>query len=84
VALALPRSIDLIVSMLAVHKTGAAYLPLDIEYPADRIGYMLEDAQALVTITNTDTSTRLPQTGANQDQLVLDQPTTIGAVARLW
>jgi nonribosomal peptide synthetase DhbF len=82
VALALPRSIDLIVSMLAVHKTGAAYLPLDIEYPADRIGYMLEDAQALVTITNTETSTRLPQTGANQDQLVLDHTAILEQLAQ--
>lgn len=83
VALALTRSIDLIVSMLAVHKTGAAYLPLDIDYPADRIGYMLEDAQALVTITNVETSKGLPQTGANQDQLVLNDIATLEKLTHL-
>jgi nonribosomal peptide synthetase DhbF len=77
VALALPRSIDLIVSMLAVHKTGAAYLPLDIDYPPDRIAYMLDDAQALVTLTTVEISVKLPQTEAGQQkQLVLDQDAT--------
>src|SRR5581483_11345873 len=44
VALALPRSADLVVAILAVLKTGAAYVPLDPDYPADRIAYMVEDA----------------------------------------
>ncbi len=44
VALALPRSELLVVALLAVLKAGAAYLPLDVEYPAERIGTMLADA----------------------------------------
>lgn len=44
VALALPRGMELIVSMLAMLKAGAAYLPLDPDYPAARIGFMLDDA----------------------------------------
>ena len=43
-ALALPRSAELVVAVLAVVKAGGAYLPVDPGYPAQRIGYMLADA----------------------------------------
>ncbi|MEU9026481.1 amino acid adenylation domain-containing protein [Streptomyces sp. NPDC048383] len=51
VAVALPRSADLVVTLLAVLKSGAAYLPLDPGYPADRIAYMLDDAAPAITVT---------------------------------
>jgi len=50
VALALPRSLDLVVGVLAVLKTGAAYVPVDPDYPADRIAYMLEDSKPVLTV----------------------------------
>ncbi|NEA14219.1 condensation domain-containing protein [Streptomyces halstedii] len=52
VALAVPRSVEMVASMLAVLKTGAAYLPIDPDYPGERIAYMLSDAApALVVVT---------------------------------
>ncbi|MFJ9691145.1 amino acid adenylation domain-containing protein [Kitasatospora sp. NPDC101183] len=60
VALALPRSVRLVVALLAVAKSGAAYLPLDPDYPADRLAYMLADAAPAALITDGDTAPRLP------------------------
>ncbi|WP_176735225.1 non-ribosomal peptide synthetase [Streptomyces sp. EN27] len=51
VAVVLPRSVDIAVALLAVLKTGAAYLPLDPEYPADRLAYMLRDAAPGLVLT---------------------------------
>ncbi|MEU2995022.1 amino acid adenylation domain-containing protein [Streptomyces griseoincarnatus] len=45
VAVALPRSIDLVIATLAVVKSGAAYIPVDIDYPAQRIDSMFADAR---------------------------------------
>ncbi|MFF0746374.1 amino acid adenylation domain-containing protein [Streptomyces sp. NPDC004111] len=60
VALALPRSVDLVTGLLAVSLSGAAYLPLDPDYPADRLAYMLEDARPAALVTDSATATRLP------------------------
>ncbi len=51
VAVALPRSLALVVSLLAVHRAGAAYLPLDTGYPAERLAYTLADARPICLIT---------------------------------
>ncbi|MFE2032055.1 amino acid adenylation domain-containing protein [Streptomyces scopuliridis] len=51
VALALPRSVDTVVAALAVLKSGAAYLPVDPDYPAERIRFMLGDARPELVIT---------------------------------
>ncbi|MCK9898325.1 non-ribosomal peptide synthetase, partial [Frankia sp. AgB32] len=50
VALALPRSLDLFVAVLAVVKAGGAYLPIDTASPADRIGQILKDARPAACI----------------------------------
>ena len=57
VALLMPRSLEMVVAILAVLKSGAAYLPIDPDYPADRIAAMLADANPIATLTevsNTD------------------------------
>ncbi|MBQ0827118.1 amino acid adenylation domain-containing protein [Streptomyces tagetis] len=60
VALALPRSLDLVTGLLAVSLSGAGYLPLDPDYPADRLAYMLADARPAAVVTDTATAPRLP------------------------
>ncbi|MDW4897352.1 amino acid adenylation domain-containing protein [Streptomyces californicus] len=60
VALALPRSPDLVAGLLAVSLAGAAYLPMDPDYPADRLAYMLEDARPAALITDAATAGTLP------------------------
>lgn len=51
VAVCLERSIEMIVALLGVLKTGAAYLPLDPQYPRERLAFMLEDSRARVVVT---------------------------------
>ena len=59
VALVLDKSELMMVAILAVWKTGAAYVPIDADYPDDRIGYMLEDTDCRLILTNRDYATRL-------------------------
>ncbi|SNS43135.1 non-ribosomal peptide synthase domain TIGR01720/amino acid adenylation domain-containing protein [Actinomadura meyerae] len=54
VALALPRSADLVVAILAVLKAGAAYVPIDPDYPEDRIAYMVDDARPVLALRPED------------------------------
>ena len=50
--LCLERSVEMVVALLGVLKAGGAYLPLDPEYPLERLGYMLEDAGVGVVLTS--------------------------------
>ena len=52
VGICLERSIDLVVGMLGVLKAGAAYVPLDPDYPAERVTYMLSDAGTPILLTS--------------------------------
>ncbi|MET7995456.1 non-ribosomal peptide synthase/polyketide synthase [Amycolatopsis sp. NPDC005232] len=61
IALGLPRSIDMVVALFAVLRTGAAYLPLELDYPADRLALMLDDAGPLCLVTTTAVAQDLPQ-----------------------
>ncbi|MEU9099689.1 amino acid adenylation domain-containing protein [Streptomyces sp. NPDC048361] len=59
VGVALDRSIDLVVALLAVLKTGAAYVPVDPRFPAERIRQMIEDAEPRLIVTPVATPTAL-------------------------
>ncbi|MFI1395999.1 amino acid adenylation domain-containing protein [Streptomyces sp. NPDC020681] len=63
VAIALPRSVELIVALLAVLKAGGAYLPLDPGHPPSRLADMLDDAAPVCVVTDTTTRNRLPDHG---------------------
>ncbi|MFJ4584738.1 amino acid adenylation domain-containing protein, partial [Streptomyces echinatus] len=80
VALAVPRSTDLIVAVLAVLKTGAAYLPLDVEYPAERLAFMLRDARPVLMLTTTSAAGHLPE---DTPRLLLDDPAVTTELAGL-
>ncbi|MGX7825161.1 non-ribosomal peptide synthetase [Actinokineospora sp. 24-640] len=62
VALALPRSPALVTAILAVLKSGAAYLPLDTDHPQARLATLLADARPLLTLTTPATAPLLPPT----------------------
>ncbi|MBY4004496.1 amino acid adenylation domain-containing protein, partial [Rhodococcus fascians] len=79
VALALPRSIESVLSVWAVAKTGAAFLPVDPNYPADRIAHMLGDSRAAMGLTDVDSRQSLPDT---VPWLVLDDPETSSELSR--
>ncbi|MDK0523156.1 non-ribosomal peptide synthetase [Streptomyces sp. ML-6] len=81
VALALPRSAELVTGLLAVSLAGAAYLPLDPDYPADRLAYMLADARPAAVVTDTATAPRLP--GHDLPVLTVDGDTTAHATGPL-
>ncbi|MFA5707933.1 amino acid adenylation domain-containing protein, partial [Mycolicibacterium sp.] len=62
VAMLIPRSAEAILSILAVLKTGAAYLPIDPAHPDSRIEFMLRDAEVTAILTTTDLRARLDGT----------------------
>ncbi|WP_306338912.1 amino acid adenylation domain-containing protein, partial [Streptomyces sp. KL118A] len=71
VALALPKSAQLITALIAVLKTGAAYLPIDTAYPAERIRHMVQDARPTLVLTDSTTSALWPE---GTPTLLLDDP----------
>ncbi|CAL9557198.1 amino acid adenylation domain-containing protein [Streptomyces sp. enrichment culture] len=81
VAVMLPRTPEMVVAALAVLKAGAAYLPVDAAYPADRVAYMLDDARPAVLLTDTTTAGRTA--GLAADTLVIDEPGTAERLAAL-
>ena len=81
VALAVPRSVELVTALLAVVKSGAAWLPLDPDHPADRIAHMLDDARPALLITTRDTVPRLPGATATPRLLLDDADLATALVA---
>ena len=59
VAFWLPRSLNAYVSLLGILKTGAAYVPIDPEYPADRVEYILQDSRSAIIIVADEFAERI-------------------------
>ncbi|MCA1695367.1 MAG: amino acid adenylation domain-containing protein, partial [Actinobacteria bacterium] len=79
VALALPRSVDLMVALLAALKSGAAFLPIDLDYPSERIGFMLADAHPVLVVTTTALADQL--LASEVSRVVLDEAHTVAQLA---
>ncbi|HEY0637736.1 MAG TPA: amino acid adenylation domain-containing protein, partial [Pseudonocardiaceae bacterium] len=58
--IAVPRGVEQVAAVLAVLRLGAAYLPLDLTHPADRVAFMLADSGARVLVTTTAEGARVP------------------------
>jgi amino acid adenylation domain-containing protein/non-ribosomal peptide synthase protein (TIGR01720 family) len=71
VGVAMQRSENLLVALLAVLKAGGAYVPLDPDYPAERVAYMLEDSRALVLLTEQTVAATL-SVSADTELLLMD------------
>jgi amino acid adenylation domain-containing protein/non-ribosomal peptide synthase protein (TIGR01720 family) len=67
VGICMERSLDMVVALLGILKAGGAYIPIDPNYPADRLGFMLHDAQLSLLLT---TENLVPQLGDHQIQLI--------------
>ncbi|MET7767040.1 AMP-binding protein, partial [Streptomyces sp. NPDC005393] len=83
VGLCLPRGVDMVVAILASWKAGAAYVPLDPEYPVERLAFMLADSGARAVVLRQDVAGDLAD-GLGADRVVrLDDPETGAELAAL-
>ncbi|MEU2665523.1 amino acid adenylation domain-containing protein [Micromonospora sp. NPDC007220] len=64
VAVALPRRVEVVVTLLAVLRAGGVYVPLDPQHPVQRLSYLLGDTSPAVVVTDDSVRDRLPQTSA--------------------
>ncbi|GAA4525578.1 hypothetical protein GCM10023192_06450 [Amycolatopsis samaneae] len=75
VGVAMERSPELLIAFLAIWKAGAAYVPVDVEYPAERISFILDDSGVSTVLCTEATSAVAPE-----NAIVLDAPGTRAAV----
>ncbi|APR77528.1 Siderophore biosynthesis non-ribosomal peptide synthetase [Minicystis rosea] len=76
VGLCMDRSIDLVVAIVAVLTAGGAYLPLDPEYPRDRLAFMIEDADVSVIVTQARHADMLSGIAADASTICIDGDAT--------
>ncbi|RMZ58791.1 amino acid adenylation domain-containing protein [Chryseobacterium nematophagum] len=81
VALSIPRSIDWIIATLAILETGAAYMPIDSQFPEERIHYMLDKSKASLLLTTTELASTL--FFIETETLVIDDPETCETINNL-
>ncbi|MFB7655255.1 MULTISPECIES: amino acid adenylation domain-containing protein [unclassified Streptomyces] len=82
VAVAVPRRTELVVGMLAVLKAGGVYVPIDPEYPPDRVRYMIEDSDPALVLTTSDVDARIGEECCGPLTFVMDDPGTGRSLAR--
>lgn len=73
VGVCMTRQSEMVIAMMAILKAGAAYVPIDPNYPADRVAYMLEDASAPVVISQSQYGDILPAPSAGFQIINMDQ-----------
>ena len=81
VAVCVDRSLEMIVGLLGILKAGAAYVPLDPSYPAERLAWMLDDARAAALLTQERLAGLLPEAGVPTVRLDADWPAIAAAGA---
>ncbi|MGN5634527.1 amino acid adenylation domain-containing protein [Streptomyces sp. AC154] len=79
VGVAVPRSVDMIATVLAAMKLGAAFLPLDLIHPGDRLSYMIEDSGAALVVGTETVAGKIPEV-AGVPVVLLDAPDTVEAL----
>ncbi|HLM71123.1 MAG TPA: amino acid adenylation domain-containing protein, partial [Polyangiaceae bacterium] len=80
VASFLEKSLDAVVAFFGILKAGGVYLPLDPDYPKDRLAFMIEDSAPSVLLTQEHLAGRLPESAGRIVQLDADWP----SIARRW
>ncbi|MFF0519186.1 non-ribosomal peptide synthase/polyketide synthase [Actinomadura nitritigenes] len=80
VGLCVPRGVEMVVGVLGVWLAGAAYVPLDPGYPADRLGFMLADSGAGVVVGTAESAAVLGTVSSGLERVVLDDPATAAAI----
>ncbi|MDH6351839.1 amino acid adenylation domain-containing protein [Brevibacillus sp. 1238] len=73
VGVMMEKSIENVIAILAVLKAGGAYVPIDIEYPRDRIQYILQDSQTKIVLTQKSVSQLVHDVGYSGEVVVLDE-----------
>lgn len=81
VAICVERGFEMVIGLIGILKAGAAYVPLDPDYPAERLEYMFDDCTPVVLITQSSSLALLPEAEAKRiPVIVLDDVTQIGLI----
>src|SRR6185312_5989963 len=72
VAISMERSLEMVIALMGTLKAGAAYVPLDPSFPADRLRFMLDDSKASLLLTRSEDRERLGDLPANLRAICLD------------
>ena len=76
VGIAMERSVEMVVGVLGILKAGGAYVPMDVEYPKERLRYMLEDTGVKVLLSQQRLAGSLPECGDEVDVVCVDEEHT--------